>query len=184
MVDGCMNEARLAVIDLDGTLVRGNTFHVYLRLGLGEALRGGHLWRAMRLSCLMGLRALRLIPHTRLKFGSLSLIEPTQALQHKFAVRVNSMKNKEVERLIAAYEAEGARILLATAAPAVYVPWIWAGDYVATTGRTELRGEAKLKAVREYMSRNGLSLYAVVTDHEDDLPLLQAGAIHNVVISG
>lgn len=172
------------MIDLDGTLVRGNTFHEYLRLGLGEALRGGHLWRSMRLAALMGLRALRLIPHARLKFGSLRLIEPTPALQRKFAGRISSMRNEEVERLIAVYEAEGAHILLATAAPAVYVPWIWTGEYVATTGGTELRGEEKLKAVREYMSRNGLSLYAVVTDHEDDRPLLQAGAIHNVIVSG
>lgn len=171
MVDG---RKPLAVIDLDGTLVAGNTFHEYLRLGLRSLLRRGKLLRVGRLALLMALRAARVISHPRLKFGSLKLITPTPWLQQRFTAKINSMKSPDVERMIEQFKADGAEILLATAAPAIYVPWIWSGNFVATTGSTELRGTAKLHAVNSYIAAHNLTLHTVVSDHDDDLPLLNA----------
>lgn len=166
-----MEQRRLAVIDLDGTLVDGNTFHEYLRAGL----RNGHVGLLVP----MALRFLRLISHHSLKVAALRIIVPDQKLTKAFVKRIKF--NPDVLRLIEEFKAEGCEILLATAAPAVYVPWIWTGEYIATTNE-ELRGERKLQAVRDYARERGLKLYAVVTDHYDDLPLLRAGTRHNILI--
>ena len=186
MVKG-LQPRRLAAIDLDGTLVRGNTLHEYIRLGLGEELRAGRMANFLSIATLLGLRAVRLVSHRRMKFGSLRHIRPTERLRRRFAERISGMLNPEVTALIDELRAEGAEILLATAAPDIYIPWIWDGDFIATRTHAnptmeENRGEAKLRAVLDYARTRGLELYAVVTDHEDDRPLLSAGAPRTIVV--
>ncbi|MDE5749212.1 MAG: hypothetical protein K2H87_00410, partial [Duncaniella sp.] len=88
MVKG-LQPRRLAAIDLDGTLVRGNTLHEYLRLGLGEELRAGRMVNFLSIATLLGLRAVRLISHRRMKFGSLRHIRPTEQLRRRFAERIS-----------------------------------------------------------------------------------------------
>lgn len=186
MVKG-LQPRRLAAIDLDGTLVRGNTLHEYLRLGLREELRAGRIFNFMGIATLLGLRAARLISHRRMKFGSLRRIRPSERLRRRFAERISDILNPEVTALIDELRGEGAEILLATAAPDIYIPWIWDGDFIATRTHAnpameENRGEAKLCAVLDYAHTHGLELYAVVTDHEDDRPLLSAGAPRTILI--
>lgn len=183
MVSG-RHSRRLAVIDLDGTLVRGNTLHEYIRLGLSESFRRGRLLSSLKIAAAIVLRRFRLISHPAFKFSSLDCIRPSDRLKNRFQSRIRGMINPEVETLIGEFRSQGIAVILATAAPACYVPWIWSGDYLATCGRDELRGIRKLEAVRKYMERSGLELYAVVTDHEDDLPLLHAGAPVNLIIRG
>lgn len=175
-----MEQGRLAVIDLDGTLVYGNTFRIYFRLGLQQLLASGRILSAMAVSSMTLLRALRLISHKKLKFFAFRRFKVSKA---DFVSKVKF--NDKVLSLISQFEQDGIKVLLATAAADVYVPWIWHGDYIATdlNSITEMRGNHKLNAVQHFMKENNLSLYAVVTDHHDDLPLLQAGAQRNILIS-
>lgn len=178
---------KLAVIDLDGTLVRGNTLHEYLRLGLIEAMRGLRVRDTLAIAGWTGLRALKLVNHRRMKFGALRHIRPDARLRERFAARIQSMLNPEVLSLISEFKEEGCTVLLATAAPDTYIPWIWDGEYLATAtdgnpDMTENRGVEKLRRVREYAAQHGCRLYAVVTDHEDDRPLLNAGAPRTLLI--
>lgn len=179
MVKGFQRK-RLAVVDLDGTLVRGNTLHEYIRIGFRRVS-----WRGrFKIINLALLRAFHLIPHARFKFGCLKLIAPTPALLKEFAERIESIKNPAILSLIASMEAEGTDILLATAAADTYVGSLWSGEYIATTTaeETELKGERKLQAVERYMEEHNLALYAVITDHHDDLPLMLAGARRNILV--
>jgi len=50
-------------VDLDGTLLRGNSLHEYIRCGL----RHGSLWQRTRLAVFLGLRRMRLVSHVWMK---------------------------------------------------------------------------------------------------------------------
>lgn len=167
-----MNTRRVVAVDLDGTYVQGNTLHMYLRTALAMRATG---WRKrLGIACWMALRVLRLVSHRSMKFNCLGLIAPTPALRKAFVERVRTAVNPAVGALVGDERARGALVVLATAAPDVYVPWIWQGPFVATpvadnAGRAEMRGQAKVKAL-ECLAPDGPDL--AVTDHHDDLPLM------------
>ncbi len=179
-----MGKRQLVVVDLDGTLVQGNTLHEFLRLGLKQNITQLKLLKSLKMVWLMLLRSVKIISHPVFKYDSLEQIEITDDIKKRFKNRIESMQNQDVKRLIQEYADSGYEILLATAAPDIYIPWIWDGPYIASDPKTryELRGEEKLKGVTDYMLENNLDLYAVITDHYDDSPLLQAGAKHNILI--
>lgn len=178
---------RLTVVDLDGTLVAGNTLHIYIKCAMRRALRRSRATEAFAIAWFAGLRRLGLISHRRMKFAILQRVRTDGELRAMFVKRVNSLLRPEVRDLLEHQRAAGNAVLLATAAADVYVPWIWQGPYVATPiggnpGRHECRGADKLAAVNSYCRQKGCALHMVVTDHHDDLALLTAGAQHNVLV--
>lgn len=180
-----MGKRRLVVVDLDGTLVKGNTLHQYLRIGMVQSLKHSRYLTAIKMAGIGLLRTLRLISHKQFKFRSLAQVTPDTDFQQKFRDRINLMINHDVERLLEDMRKEGMTILLATAAADVYVPWIWDGEYLASDSAQcrEMRGDRKLQEVMRYMELNDMELYAVITDHSDDLPLLRAGAKRNILVN-
>ena len=73
---------------------------------------------------------------------------------------------------------KGYEIILATAAPEGYVKILaqrlGINRFCATKKNgPENKGEEKLKNVVGILSKENMELYAVVTDHHDDLPLLE-----------
>jgi phosphoserine phosphatase len=182
-----VSRRKLTVVDLDGTLIAGNSLHIYLKCGVGELWRTGNIIAALKVLGLGALRVLRLISHRRMKFAALTLIEPTQHLREVFCAKINSIRRPEVDMLIDEMRSTGSEIILATAAADVYVDWIWHGVSLATPvannkTRTELRGATKRNAVLQYAQQHNLQLYAVITDHADDLALLMCGARQNILV--
>lgn len=178
---------RVAVVDLDGTLIYGNTLHIFARCALRDALHGGRLLDAAAISWLLGLRLLRLCTHRTMKFGILRRARLTDSLRARFVARVDKDRRQAVAAQLDSLRKDGCTLLLATAAANVYVPWIWHGYFLATPVADnpecrELRGLAKLAAVRRWCADRGAILYAVITDHADDLPLLTAGAELNILV--
>ena len=165
----------LTVTDLDGTLVRCNTLHVYIRCGVRQMYACKKYLSLVKALTLMALRRLKIISHARMKFGVCRLIDYRDIeLRHMFE---NEIKPNVNTALVDVLQKNGEHVLLATAAPDVYVPWIWKGDYVATRmddnySRLECRGEEKLRRVEEFATAAGLSLCTFYTDHIDDLPLI------------
>ncbi len=171
---------RLTVIDLDGTLIRGNSLRVFMELGLWQMLRRGRLWRLVKAGVLVLLRVLGVVSHRRLKWGFCRLVDGDEEFYGAFVGRMRSMVREGIMGLAGEAEADGGRaVLLATAAFDVYVSRFWQGAYVATVfegnkGRVECRGEEKLRRVSEYARRHGMVIDLVVSDHSDDLPLMMA----------
>lgn len=174
----------LVAVDLDGTLVDGNTLHLYIRAATSEMVRR---WRVGALGYTLGMLALRrlgLVSHRTMKFGIFGHIRHTQALARRFSAEAGRRRRADVDALIGCLRAEGYEVLLATAAPAQYVELLWQGDFVATDmdpatnpGRTECRGDEKLRRVTAYAAERGLRLAAAVSDDlRDDAPLLGAVA--------
>lgn len=180
---------KLVVVDLDGTLLRGNSLHIYIMCGIRALWRRKSLPKLSRLAAVIALRRLRLISHRQMKWTALRLIPADDyLLQEDFRKRADKSLNANVNELLNQYRANGCSILLATAAADTYVPLIWHGDMLATRiadnpEHAEMRGTAKRDAVLRYSARHGMTLQAVITDHSDDLPLLMAGAAENIVVS-
>lgn len=180
MVEGQLSIPTTGVVavDLDGTLIAGNSLRIYI----AEALRD--MWRrkpvsALTIVSLVTLRKLRLITHRRMKFGALARIQPTDRLRQRFTACIEAIRRPSVSNILDGYRRMGCTVLLATAAPDTYIPWIWHGPYVATPStdnlnRRECRGEAKARAVKQFIGIER-HLEAVITDHADDLELLAAG---------
>lgn len=174
----------LVAVDLDGTLVDGNTLHLYIRAAIGEMVRR---WRVGALGytlAMLALRRLGLVSHRTMKFGIFGRIRHTPGLARRFAREAARRRRADVDTLIGRLREGGYEVLLATAAPAQYVRLLWQGDFVATDmdaatnpGRTECRGDEKLRRVTAYAAARGLTLAAAVSDDlTDDAPLLGAVA--------
>ena len=173
---------KIVIVDLDGTLIKGNSLHLFIRV----ALKHANCTKKMRMASWLVLRRLRIVSHRKMKFSILSLIRPTENIKRDFQFKFKEKIRPEVTKLLDTYKKEGKTIILATAAPDVYIPWIWDGKHVATKTQNnphkeECRGNAKLKAINNLLQSNEL-FEAVITDHFDDIPLLKAGANRNILV--
>ena len=183
MVEG--RETKITVIDLDGTLVRGNTLHIYILSALRESLRC-HRWGFVtRCLGVLLLRRMRLVSHVSMKRKILPRIDVTDALRQRFVREVDRRRRVSVMSIAEASRTAGDTVVLATAAPEVYVPWIWDGEFVASPNDStwECRGLAKVAALRATYKDFDARLRMIVTDHEDDLPLLMLPAPEKLLIS-
>ncbi len=167
-------------VDLDGTLVRGNTLHEYIRCGL----RHGGIRSRLRILAALTLRRLRVSSHVAMKRRVLAAIRPDAAFVADFRGRVDAMRRPEVDALMRRHREAGGIVVLATAASELYVPLIWDGDSVSTDARcaVECRGAEKLRRVLSYAEARGARLDTVVTDHPDDMPLLARPGVRRVIV--
>lgn len=170
MVEG----RKVTVVDLDGTLVQGNTLHLYLRAAL-RCLWWRRPLAALRVAALMAARAVRLIPHSTMKYGAARAVGAHPAVIAR--LKQTAHLNPQVIKLIEERKAMGDTVLLATAAFTFYARELWDGDLVgselAAGPEAECRGEHKAAAVTAYLRQHRAGLACVITDHHDDLPLLR-----------
>lgn len=172
----------LLAVDLDGTLVNGNTLHIYFRCALEDMLLRGRLADVAFCTGLLVMRRMNFVDHRTMKFGIFRRIRPTDRLRTRFIAATKRLVRRDVADLIEGYRAQGYAILLATAAPADYIRDIWEGRYVATDmnpvtnpRRVECRGNEKLRRVKAYAKSHGFRLAAAISDEaDDDAPLLHA----------
>lgn len=174
---------KIVALDLDGTLVAGNTLHLYIKCGLKHS----SFYKKMQICGWLALRALRIVSHPTMKFAILNIIKPDESMHNDFTGMVNERLRTSVKSMISDFHRKGCIVVLATAAPDIYVPWIWDGPYVATpvannTEHVECRGLQKLNAIRTLMGEDDI-LECVITDHIDDLPMLNAGAKENILVA-
>lgn len=179
---------RLVFVDLDGTYVRANSFHRWLKyLAFSPETPLSPLGRAAVL-LLGGLRAARVISHARLKAGVLAQVarrsEARQAAAATaYARALASDIAAPVRNLVTQLRARGARIVLATAAPGNYAHAFAKvqgfDDCLATAaavgpGWHELLGPHKAEACLAYSAHLGIAAAETMafTDHRDDLPLI------------
>lgn len=191
-MDNCSHR-EVAVFDLDGTLVKGSTFTLFVE------------WLVRRLFCMKPLvafriagivlaRKFRFVSHARAK-RMIMLHMPGVAddnLFREFAHKVSGIVIPEMKDLIETQRREGRFLLLATAAPEEYAVLL-AGelgfDAAVATAQcgggdecVECRGNEKLRRVKEICRRIGGEIAMVATDHEDDLPLLNQPGVEKILV--
>lgn len=168
----------MIAVDLDGTLLTCNSLHAYMRAGLKCLAKQGRIAALAKAAALMLARALRIASHRSLKFGMAKIIGWDGAVMAAFKKEIDGKLSQPVQTLIQAHTSQGAIAVLATAAFDFYIPTITSLPFIATPlsgnpQRHENRGEAKARALSQWLEANGCRLEAVVTDDaKDDAPLL------------
>ena len=185
------------IIDLDGTLLRTNTFSDYILYSCCQSLRSFRLDLVFLLLLFSLLRKLRIISHARMKY--LILRHTTTFMQqhdllHSFVTRELSHENPTVISLLHHYATQSYLTILATAAPSLYAELI-ASHYhfdhcLATPPATipyaswrENKQQEKLLSVQKTLTSANAEISVVITEHSDDQPLLDANREgRNIVI--
>lgn len=198
--------SRVAVFDLDGTISRRDLFLVFLM----EAMRRLGPARPMQ-AALLPLHTLnygmRRMTNTALKIAYIDAVignrerASLQRVAREFAARCLFREIKpEALRAMERHRQAGDALLLASASLDLYVEpigrllgfdavvstkvaWTEEGRIAGALAGQNLRGEAKLVAVRELLSRQFPEAQDIVaySDHESDIALL-AAASHAVAV--
>lgn len=156
---------KAAIIDLDGTLIAGNSFTMYVKRIF--------LTRPKVLPWVI-LRKLRLISHAKAK-QEIMRIGASEAAMTRFVTELAGMARPEVIALAADCEIR----VLATAAPEAYAlplgRMLGFTHVLATSiGGRENKGAEKCRRVAELLAKLRAEAAKVATDHEDDMPLIEA----------
>lgn len=178
----------MLVVDLDGTLYRVNTFHFFLKFLVFYSVRKFKFHLLLVLSCIVMSRLFRFTTHAKMKYNILKAIEPYKLDYHEFLEGIKKYKRHIAELT----EPEFNIKILATAAPSCY------GNIIAKNEKFDIcigtefpiklynadyenKGEVKKKNVLQYLlSIGNQHIDTLVTDHLDDLPLLNI-SINNIV---
>lgn len=176
------------IIDLDGTLLRTNTFSDYILYSCCQSLRSFRLDLVFLLLLFSLLRKLRIISHARMKY--LILRHTTTFMQqhnriNSFVAKELTYENPTVITHLHNYASQSHLTVLATAAPSLYAELI-ASHYhfdhcLATPPATipysqwrENKRQEKLHNVQKTLTSANAEISVVITDHSDDQPLLDA----------
>lgn len=183
-------ENKAVVVDLDGTLIRGNSMVLFCRWAVGRMISRARFGAALSVMMWIAARKCRLTSHSRMKQAIL------KRCREKFSENeidgfidryLCGIVNEDVLRI--AREC-GYIQILATAAPSLYAkPFgrrmgfdhTLATDY-SDTGFTENCGVRKLESVNRLLSETGAKMEIVITDHPDDAPLLRANHGSNFIV--
>jgi HAD superfamily phosphoserine phosphatase-like hydrolase len=173
---------RLAVFDLDGTLIAGNSFHLWLLALLRWSLLTGRWLFTARLLVPVLARALRRISHLELKRRviRLSLTVPS-AVGATFAQSLYRRVRPELLACMARHKQQAMTVVIATAAPEVYLDGfarlcgadtlVGTNSLLSADWQENLR-ERKVQSLKERFGAD-MELAVVYSDHSDDLPLLR-----------
>lgn len=183
------------VVDLDGTLLKINTFVHYIKFVCKKALRRGNVIIVGRIVLLVILRKVRLISsHEKLKKKiltcSIGYFDDNE--MEELAFLLYEYENCEVVSIIEQYRNKGYLTVLSTAAPSIYAEIIgrhYKFDYVCSTKlpkgkywQENVNEQKKLNTLK-LLKDNSLVLSVFITDHYDDLPLLLVEKETNYIVN-
>ncbi|MFT7648940.1 MAG: phosphoserine phosphatase [Candidatus Poriferisodalaceae bacterium] len=172
-------------VDLDGTLVLDNSFHIFMR----ELWRHGDLRARARMLATVGYRVLTMgrgrvrmkhaVMHT---FERLDHERRTSALE-QVVKNLQGGLSLPVCTVVQRWQAEGASIVMATAAPhayaSIFASHLGFDDCLATPPTSapdwfETIGASKAEACERWAgARASTGRIGVISDHPDDLPLME-----------
>jgi hypothetical protein len=172
MVSDCV-----IVVDLDGTLLKVNSFPRWVLHLFVKSLRHARIDLSLTIArALMG-RKTGALPHSAFKQILIELQYP-ETWDRDYVLGLSGVVRWDLVNRIAA---RGGNILIATAAPlryAKYLPDILGHRFASVLGSeivgNKLRdncGANKLDAVREHTGAGQIPIAELYTDHHDDLPL-------------
>lgn len=184
-----------AVVDLDGTLIRGNSLRMLIRFLAARLRKRGDYAPLMKIAALLAARRLRLISHRSMKYPlhSLAVRTLTDAEIGEFVGMLLTRLNLPLLRRLEELKASGCMLILATAAPSLCVPALcsaigfdkWIATPLSPQRRdyTEARGAVKKSLSQSLAGKLGVKITFVVTDHEDDLPLLSLPGVERLLVN-
>jgi len=182
---------KLFVIDLDGTLVKGNSFNFFVTCLLMHSLQqktAYSLYLACKIVFISIMRKLRVFSHNRMKRLLQKIWRYYVTIGHKEILRskvqnyIDGALRTEVVSFVSDKKTSGDRVIIATAAPEEYVSIIAElipiiDHFIATPAIISKvwyhnLSEIKWENVSAFIGED--SYYVIsFTDHYDDLPLIK-----------
>lgn len=176
-----MNSQKVLLVDLDGTLLNTNTFHKYIYF-IARHYSKTNILKALYILFFTFFRLIKIISHSQLKYKLLKVSEdlPGESA-FSFGQSLLKYKNERVLDIMINYD--GLKIL-ASAAPEKYAKTVGESFRFDKTLSTKCPGEGrwvenirenKKRALENFMATRsaGYVLDVLVTDHHDDLPLME-----------
>ena len=186
-------------IDLDGTLLSTNTFRDYLSYCGSAALHNFQFGICFSILWWVTLRKLRFVSHSRMKQALLdrtaAFMTQKSRLDH-FVEKEMTYLNVQVQQIMEPYRNRGHLLVLATAAPAFYAHPIaeflnldlccgtLLPSEVVIGQWQENVGQQKVDALKRLLQVHKAELDVVITDHSDDLPLLNFNTTGRNIVVG
>ena len=186
-------------IDLDGTLLNTNTFRDYLSYCGSAALHNFQFGICFSILWWVALRKLRFVSHSRMKQALLdrtaAFMTQKSRLDH-FVEKEMTYLNVQVQQIMEPYRNRGHLLVLATAAPAFYAHPIaeflnldlccgtLLPSEVVIGQWQENVGQQKVEALKRLLQVHKAELDVVITDHSDDLPLLNFNTTGRNIVVG
>ncbi|MDE5795305.1 MAG: haloacid dehalogenase-like hydrolase [Muribaculaceae bacterium] len=182
-------------VDLDGTLISGNSMHIFMKRLPRILLKRGAPGAAICSLWLTWLRSMRIISHRKMKWH-LTKTARRHLLENDWvnmAETIAQHVNIHVADLIESRRKLGCLTYISTAALEEYsLPFcrLLGYDGVIATKFTddiedydELKGESKHEAIDNLLMQENLRLESFITDHPDDLPTAKAYPYLTVVVN-
>ena len=181
---------KVVVIDFDECFCSVNSFRYWIVFSFFILLVTLRLHALTVFSHVVLERFRGRVDRVDMKRGVLSVTEdlPKWAVA-LFCQFLQLFTNSTVSRMISSDRFEGASVVLCTAAPACYVePFakrfvfshVFATSSVKCEGWKENFGVQKMNSLTEHYG-NDMTIFAVVTDHHDDLPILEKAELRYIV---
>ena len=184
-------EIPCVVVDLDGTILQGNSFRMFIRFLVGHLKERGAYTSLAKVIGLLAARKAGVISHVAMKYPIHRL--GTQTMSDidltEFASQLVGALNQRLVRELDRLRSEGARIVLATAAPDLYIPYLFRhlnfDEWIATplSGAYDSYVETKRRLVCTLADERDWNIEAVVTDHDDDLPSLLLPFVRRILVN-
>lgn len=182
-------------VDLDGTLICGNSMHIFMKR-LPRVLMKRHApGAAMSALWHIWLRSFRLINHRKMKWHLTKTARRhlDESDWEDLAQSIAQSVNPDVRDLVESRRKIGCLTYLATAAIEEYsLPLCRLLGYegaIATkfaddqNDYAEMNGDAKRIGIEKLLSEENLRLESFITDHPDDLPTAKAYPNLTVVVN-
>lgn len=182
---------KLVIVDLDGTLIRGNSFSMFTLWLVRRLISRFNLIQGFAVTGWVLLRKIHAISHSAVKKRIMKIAEETLSKDELklFSKKLLKSLNPESVDLFSCRRRSGDYLCLATAAPYSYASILGnelGFDQVEGTRLpgiafksgdasvfTECKGEAKLSRVRKLCEDLNIEPSLFLTDHIDDLPLMK-----------
>lgn len=185
-------------IDLDGTLLATNSFQDYLSFCGHAAVHAFRLDIAFSILLWVSLRKLRFIRHSTMKRHLLTRTATFMQRKERLDLFIEHeliSVNRRVLQHMEQYRNRGHLLVLTTAAPGIYAHAIAENLHIDLCCATALPsevvigqwrenvGDNKVDALRRLLQVHKAELDVVITDHYDDLPLLNYNEGSNFVVA-
>lgn len=174
------------ILDLDGTLISGNSMHIFMKRLPGLLLKRHAFSGALSTLWWTWMRSLKFMSHRKMKWH-LTKTARRRLLDEDWesiAAILKGHLNPRVMEYALSRRQRGCRTYIATAALEEYaIPLsrlLGFDGAVATqfsdkfSEYEELNGYAKHDAIESLLAEEGLRLESFLTDHDDDLPTASA----------
>lgn len=180
---------KVLVVDLDGTLFTVNTFHYFIKYLIFKSIKHFNVLLFFRLCLVLSSRLF--LTHAKIKYHILNILKQRTDIDFNEFVNTISVKKRELKIL---QDPSFDIKILATAAPLCYASIIAKNNHFTVCLATDFPDSrfkfsfensraVKKENVMSYLSNNNINhINVLVTDHIDDLPLIEL-AMKNLIVA-